>query len=83
MLPMFTTKGLFNVMRGRHQALMEKYPNIPEARGFPFAGVSNVRPETVAQTKPRFTKEQVPYDVQTILESQPEWAGFERDWSAR
>ncbi|MEP3045892.1 MAG: sulfatase-like hydrolase/transferase [Roseibium sp.] len=82
MLPMFTMKGVFNVMRARHQAMMEKYPNTREARGYPFTGVENARPETITASKPRFSQEQVPFDVRSILKKIPDGAGFERGWSA-
>lgn len=82
MLPMFTMKGVFNVMRARHQALIEKYPNNREARGYPFTGVENARPETITASKPRFSQEQVPFDVRSILKKIPDGAGFERGWSA-
>ena len=83
MLPMFTTKGMFNVMRARHLALIEKYPHSAEARGFPFTGVANARPETIEASRPRFDQKDVPFDVQSILRRNPEWVGFERSWSAQ
>lgn len=70
-------------MKARHEALIEKYPNMPQASGFPFTGVANARPETITASKPRFSQDQVPYDVKAILRRDPEWAGFERAWSAR
>ena len=53
MLPMFPAKGMFNIMKTRHQLWMEKYPNAREGRGFPLTGIENARPETVAAGHPR------------------------------
>lgn len=81
MLPMFPTKGMFDAMKGRHDIWTEKYPNRPEARGLPYAGIANARPETIAASKPRFGKDQVPFDVEAVIKTSPEWQDFEADWS--
>ncbi len=67
MLPMFTTKGMFNVMKARHEMWMEQYPNTPEAFGFPFTGLENARPRTIEHAQPRFSPEDVPFDVEGVL----------------
>ncbi len=36
----------FDKMRGRHEELMEKFPNRPVTHGTPFSGISNLRPES-------------------------------------
>ena len=63
MLPMFPTKGMFNVMKARHELWMEKYPNTPEAFGFPFTGLENARQRTIDHAQPRFSPEEVPFDI--------------------
>lgn len=78
MLPMFTTKGMFSVMRARHQELLEKYPNTPEARAYPWTGLENPRPEIIQANKPRFDQDEVPFDVEGILKQRPEWEGLEK-----
>jgi arylsulfatase len=80
MLPMFPTKGLFNAMKARHEIWIEKYPNIAEAKGLPFVGVANARPETIAASKPRFSNEQVPFDVEAVMLRSTEYERFEADW---
>ncbi len=35
-VPMFPAKGMFNIMKVRHQLWMAKYPNTAEARDFPL-----------------------------------------------
>ena len=80
MLPMFTTKGMFNAMRARHDIWMEKYPNIEEARGFPFTGIENARAETIQASKPRFDKDDLPFDVEEVMKRTREWENFEANW---
>ncbi len=83
MLPMFPTKGMFSVMRARHQELLGKYPNNPEARAFPWTGLENPRPEIVKAGKARFDADDVPFDVNGILKQRPEWSGFEEGWGVK
>ncbi len=81
MLPLFPTKGMFTAMRARHEVWMEKFPNKSEARGFPFTGIANARPETIAASKPRFTNEQVPFDVEAVMKKSREYENFEANWA--
>ncbi len=67
MLPMFPTKGMFDVMKARHEIWMEQYPNNEEAFGFPFTGIENARPKTLEHAKPRFSPEEVPFDAEGAL----------------
>jgi arylsulfatase len=53
LVPMLPAKGMFNIMKVRHQLWMAKYPNTPEARDFPLTGIENARPETKAAGQPR------------------------------
>ncbi|MEH6633765.1 MAG: sulfatase-like hydrolase/transferase [Halopseudomonas aestusnigri] len=41
------TVGYFEEMRGRHAAFLKKFPSREETEGRPYAGISNLRPETV------------------------------------
>ena len=36
MLPLFPTKGMFNMMRARHEHWKQKYPDMEQARSFPL-----------------------------------------------
>ncbi|MDO6522895.1 sulfatase-like hydrolase/transferase [Shimia thalassica] len=67
MLPMFPTKGMFDVMKARHEIWMEQFPNNEEAFGFPFTGIENARPKTLEHTKPRFSPDEVPFDAEAAL----------------
>jgi hypothetical protein len=65
MLPMFPAKGMFNMMKARHELWMEKYPKTREERDWPLTGIANARPETLAAGRPL-----VGGRVQTALRSQ-------------
>ena len=80
MLPMFPTLGMFNSMKARHNIWKEKYPDAPQSHGFPFTGVENARPETIAASKPRFNKDEVPYDVEKVMKEASKWETFEANW---
>ena len=83
MVPMFPTKGMFTSMRARHEIWKEKYPDSEEARGMPFTGIANARPETIAASKPRFTKDPVPFDVEEVMKRSLKWENFEADWGIK
>jgi arylsulfatase len=79
MLPMFPAKGMFNIMKARHQLWMAKYPNTPEARDFPLTGIENARPETKAAGQPRVDPSKLPFDPREFIKSLPGWEGAEFD----
>ena len=83
MLQMFPTKGMFNAMRARHEIWIEKYPHSEEARGLPFTGIENARPETIEASKPRFGKKEVPFDVEKVMRRSEDYGNFEADWGIR
>ena len=80
MLPMFPTKGMFNIMRARHELWIKKFPNNEEARDYPFKGISNARPETIRDTKPRVDPKDLPWDPMEILKMHHLWEIDESDW---
>src|SRR5271169_1092819 len=79
MLPMLPALGMFNIMKARHQLWMEKYPNTPEARGWPLVGIANARPETIAATKPRVDVSKLPFDPRDFIKQVLGWDGAEFD----
>lgn len=79
MLPMFPVKGMFSIMRARHQLWMEKYPNIGEARAFPLTGIENARPETRAASQPRVDLSKLPFDPYQFIKLLPAWNNIEFD----
>jgi arylsulfatase len=44
----------------RHKMRMQKYPSEPAARGIPYDGISNLRPETMAAVEAFLIKQQTP-----------------------
>ena len=80
MLQMFPTKGLFNAMKARHELWKEKYPDTQEARGMPFTGIANARPETIEASRPRFESGEVPLDIEELMRKSKIWEGFEGNW---
>jgi arylsulfatase A-like enzyme len=79
MLPMFPAKGMFNIMRTRHQLWMLKYPNTREARAFPLTNIENARPETKAAGQPRVDVSKLPFDPFQFIDKLPEWDHVEFD----
>jgi len=79
MLPMFPAKGMFNIMKTRHQLWMLKYPNTGEARAFPLTGIENARPETKAAGQPRMDISKLPFDPYQFIKMLPEWNNIEFD----
>ena len=61
LLPMFPAKGMFSIMKARHQLWMKKFPNAGEARGFPLMGIEKTRPETAAAGRPRVDVSELPF----------------------
>ena len=79
MLPMFPAKGMFNIMKTRHQLWTEKYPHSREARAFPLTGIENARPETTAAGHPRVDVAKLPFDPFQFMETLPEWNDIQFD----
>ena len=79
LLPMLPALGMFNMMKARHEAWMEKYPNSPEARDWPLTGIENARPETQAAGKPRADLSGLPFDPLEFMHKLPAWEGIELD----
>lgn len=70
-------------MVARHHLWKQKYPDSKEARGFPFTGIENARPETIEASKPRFDKNEVPFDVEEVMKRSREYENFEADWGTQ
>ena len=75
LVPMFSAKGMFSLMSTRHELWMQKYPNMPEARDFPFTGIENARPATRAASQPRVDPSKLPFDLREAIKQVPGWAG--------
>ena len=73
MLPMFPTKGMFNMMRARHELWIKQYPNSSEAKDFPFKGLTDPRPDVKAASQPRVNPKSLPFDPRKVLEMYHLW----------
>ena len=78
---MLSAKGMFSIMKTRHELWMQKYPNTPEARVFPLTGIENARPETKAAVQPRVDASKLPFDPREFIKKVPGWEGIEFDRS--
>jgi len=79
MLPMFPAKGMFNMMKFRHELWIEKYPHAQKQRGWPLTGIENARPETQAAGRPRVDVSKLPFDPGNAVEKTRGWEGIEFD----
>jgi arylsulfatase len=79
LVPMLPAKGMFNIMKVRHQLWMAKYPNTTEDRAFPLTGIENARPETKAAGQPRVDPAKLPFDPREFIKKLPGWEGAEFD----
>ena len=80
MLTFFPTKGMFNVMKARHELWKQKYPDSEMVRGMPLTGIANARPETQQASKPRVNPEDLPFDPKEFLKATGGWEDIDRDW---
>ena len=79
LIPMLPAKGMFDLMKARHEVWMAKYPNTPEARDFPLQGIENARPETKALGQPRMNGKDLPFDPLEIIKQIKGWEGYDID----
>ena len=81
MIQMFPAKGIFNMMKARHELWMLKYPNTPESRDWPLQGIENARPETKAAGQLRVDPAKLPFDPKEFIKALKGWEGTELDQS--
>jgi arylsulfatase len=69
LVPLIWTSGAFDRMLARHMIWKEKYPDKKKARGVPFTGIDNARPETkaIGDTLEQLRKE-LPFDPLEFIE---------------
>jgi arylsulfatase len=68
-------------MRARHELMKMKYPDVPNAKGIPYTGLSNARPETLAiEERVRKAVEAMPFDVRELLEFEIPGSDDVKDW---
>ncbi len=81
LVPLIHTQGQFNRMVARHELFKKKYPDMPNAHGIPYTGLSNARPETkgIADRIER-TMKNMPFDVEEYLEFDVPGSDSVGDW---
>jgi arylsulfatase A-like enzyme len=74
LVPMVHNYSQFDRIRARHELWIEKYPHRPKARGIPFTGISNARPETLAiETDIEALRDRLPFDPLEFMDWEPPW----------
>ena len=68
LVPLIWSSGQFDRMLARHEIWKRKYPDKDKARGIPFTGIDNARPETkaIGDTLEQLRKE-LPFDPLEFL----------------
>ena len=81
LVPMIHTQGQFNRMVARHQLFKKKYPDKDNAKGIPYTGLSNARPETKAiGERVKANMEKMPFDIKEYLEHKIPGSDKVGDW---
>jgi arylsulfatase A-like enzyme len=74
MIPLFSTKSMFNRQRQRHEFWMKKYPNREGPTVGPaLTGIENVRPETMALSAPPVNLKKLPFDIMDVRKQPLPW----------
>ena len=81
LVPLIHTQGQFNRMVARHQLFKKKYPDKDNAKGIPYTGLSNARPETkeIGERVRRYM-EKMPFDLKEYLEHDIPGSDTVSDW---
>jgi arylsulfatase len=81
LVPLIHTQGQFNQMVARHQLFKKKYPDVSNAKGIPYTGLSNARPETKAiGDRVKAVAASMPFDVKEYLEFEIPGGDSVGDW---
>ena len=81
LVPLIHTQGQFNRMVARHELFKKKYPDMPNAHGIPYTGLSNARPETKGiGDRIERTMKNMPFDVEEYLEFDVPGSDSVGDW---
>jgi arylsulfatase len=81
LVPLIHTQGQFNQMVARHQLFKKKYPDVSNAKGIPYTGLSNARPETKAiGDRVKAVADSMPFNVREYLEFEIPGSDSVGDW---
>ena len=68
-------------MVARHQLIKKKYPDKDNAKGIPYTGLSNARPETLAiRERVNAYMKKMPFDIKEYLEHEIPGSDKVGDW---
>ncbi len=82
MLPGFTTKPMFDIMRQRHELWAKKFPHQKHVRGMPLRGLENPRPAVKKAGEFRINPEDLPFDPKEFLQSELPYDATMENWGA-
>ncbi len=82
MLPGFTTKPMFDIMRARHELWMRKYPNSKHVTGMPLRGLENPRPAVKDAGQFRMNQDDIPFDVKGFLKHDAPYDPSMESWGS-
>ena len=79
LVPLLHTSSAFSKMRKRHEIWKNKYPDSKSARGVPFTGLENPRPETTRLAEPPVDLSMLPFNPLEYIDYDLPWDGFDPD----
>ncbi len=82
MLPGFTTKPMFDLMRERHELWIRKYPHTKHVRGMPLTGLENPRPAVQKAGEFRINPDDLPFDVKELLKYELPYVPAMENWGS-
>jgi arylsulfatase len=82
MLPGFSTKPMFDLMRERHELWTRKYPHTKHVRGMPLTGLENPRPAVKKAGEFRIKAEDLPFDPREFLKYDLPYDPAMENWGA-
>lgn len=82
MLPGFTTKPMFDIMKARHELWIRKYPHTKHVRGMPLQGLENPRPAVKKAGEFRINAKDLPFDPKEFLEHEQPYDRSMEKWGS-
>lgn len=82
MLPGFTTKPMFDIMKARHELWIRKYPHGKHVRGMPLQGLENPRPAVKRAGEFRMNAKDIPFDPKEFLEHEMPYDRSMEKWGS-
>jgi len=82
MLPGFSTKPMFDMMKDRHNLWIRKYPHNPHVRGMPLTGLENPRPAVKKAGEFRINPDDLPFDPTEFLKEGQKYDPSMERWGA-